>query len=491
MQPFSHLVVPFKFAAFLCFRGDTRYTFTENLFQALLHRGFRTFKDNPVMERGTRITVELPRAIEVSRVFIIVLSKNFASSSYCLFEVVKILDEFAKGKGRWILPVFYYVDPSDLLDTYEQALIDMKEWYSDEQIQEWRTALSKLSKNKNGCENKFEYQHIEDILKEVSRHVTSPIGLGGRILTVNLLLCSGSDRIHMIGICGGSGIGKTMVALELLNFHADMGFDHCFFFSDVGEILSKFGNVEGMSILNGKKVFIVFEDIKQSEQLDNIRELTKQLGFGSKVIIISQDKNLLTRCGIENIYEGERFSDTEAYQLLSLKVFNSTSISPKFVKILERIVTYALGHPRTLEVIGSNVSGKTIKECESALLTYESITNRDIQKIEEESFNALEKCQQEMLIHIALCLRGLELVDVEAKLHNKYEVCPRKDIRVMLHASTQDMIKDKVSHFEAMWHGHGQHKSNDIKYEQHDKQYKEDILELGPFETKNPCFECL
>ncbi|TKY68313.1 TMV resistance protein N [Spatholobus suberectus] len=506
MPAFTRLVVPLKYDVFLGFRGlDTRYTFTGTLYNALVNRGFRTFMDKPEMDKGTRITVEISKAIEVSRIFIIVLSENFASSSFCLEEVVEIL-KFPKGKGRWVLPVFYCVDPSDLIATYEQALTDLKEWYEDEKIEEWRTALSKLAKFP-GCRlkrdnNIFECQHIEDILKEVSRHVPCQIGLLDRTNKVQELLCSGLDRGHMIGICGEAGTGKTMVAHEVFNSNAGRGFDHAFSFDDVGEILSNSGHVrEEMSTLIRKKLFIIFEDIKHSEQLDNIVELTKQLGSGSIVIIISQDKCLLERCGIRSIYEVERFSETEANQLLVLKAFNSPTVSPKYVKILKRIEAYARGHPRILELIGSNLSGKSIEECEFALEKYESITNRDIQQIEEESFNALEKCQQEMLIHIASFDREFLLVDVEAKLHNKYKVCPRIDIRVLLdkslikinqhgqvtlHNSTRDMIKDKVSCFKAMKHGHGQRKSNEIKYEQHDVQYKEDSLELGPSQTKNP-----
>ncbi|TKY68334.1 TMV resistance protein N [Spatholobus suberectus] len=472
MQTCSGLVEPFEYDVFLCFRGlDTRYSFTGHLYKALRDRGFRTFIDEQKIEKGSQISKEIPKAIEKSRIFIIVLSKNFASSAYCLNEVVEILDDFPKGKGRWVLPVFFYVDPSDLADTYEQALADYKKRFNAKKIEKWRTALKKLPDFFNWRlirdENIFEGQYIEHILKEVSRHVPCPIGLRGRISKVDLLLQSGLDRLCMIGICGKAGIGKTMVACGVYNFKANRGFesfDHYRFFDNLGDNLIKSGNVDqGMSILIGKKVFIIFEDIKNSKRLENISELAKQLGSGSKVIITAQGKGLLDRYGIKRIYEVERFSKGEALQLLSLKAFNSTHVSANYANILSRIESYALGNPRTLEVIGSNLSGKSTEKCDSLLLKYVSIENGDTQKILEESFNALEKCQLEMLIHIGLCLRELELVDVEAKLRNKYKVCPRIHIRVLLDKSlikinlhgqvtlcpsTRYMIKDKVLLFK-------------------------------------------
>ncbi|KAL5159574.1 TMV resistance protein N [Glycine soja] len=513
MQSFRRWVEPkaFRYDVFLSFRGwDTRFSFTGFLYKGLFDHGFRTFMDDREIDKGSQIPQTLREAIEDSRVFIVVLSANFASSSFCLDEVVLILQEFAKGKGRWILPVFYYVDPSHLADSdsYKRALEDQTEWFDSQRIQIWKTALSKLATFsglrliRNG--SILEYQYIELILKEVSRHVTCPVGLSHRMSKVNKLLFSGSDvGVHMVGICGEARIGKTTVARGVYNFNSDTGFDHYCYFYNVGDILSqsRFVN-EGMAILNQKKVFAIFEDINDSKQLKNIIELAYQFGSGSKVIITARNKGLLQSHGIESIYEVETFSKTEAFQLLILKAFNSTSVSADYVTIFNRVETYALGHPWTLEVIGSNLSGKSVENCESALLKYESITNRDIQKILEESFNALEKCQQEMLIHIALKLKELELGVVEDELCNYYKVCPKKDIRVLLdkslikinehgqvtlHPSTQDMIRDKITRFES--------KSNEIKmsnitcytklywYWNHSCPHGEPLLEMKEAQT--------
>ena len=59
---------------------------------------------------GEEIPAELLEAIESSRVSIIVFSKNYASSTWCLDELVKILE--CREKGQFVLPIFYEINPS-------------------------------------------------------------------------------------------------------------------------------------------------------------------------------------------------------------------------------------------------------------------------------------------------------------------------------------------------------------------------------------------
>ncbi|GMP63451.1 hypothetical protein CsSME_00025141 [Camellia sinensis var. sinensis] len=94
----------------LSFRGeDTRKTFTDHLYTALKHVGFRTFKDDDETERGENIEFELQKAIQESRISIVVFSKDYASSSWCLDELVMILKR-RKTTGHVVLPVFYHVN---------------------------------------------------------------------------------------------------------------------------------------------------------------------------------------------------------------------------------------------------------------------------------------------------------------------------------------------------------------------------------------------
>ncbi|KAL4585993.1 hypothetical protein LXL04_010622 [Taraxacum kok-saghyz] len=82
----------FKYEVFISFRGDdTRKTFVDHLYASLKQLGIHTFRDNEELEKGKQID-QLFKAIEESRFFIIVFSKNYASSSWCLKEVTKIME---------------------------------------------------------------------------------------------------------------------------------------------------------------------------------------------------------------------------------------------------------------------------------------------------------------------------------------------------------------------------------------------------------------
>ena len=74
---------------FLSFRGeDTCYNFTDHLYTHLIQSGIKTFRDDR-LNRGEEIQHELLKAIENSRTSIIVFSKNYAESRWCLEEACK------------------------------------------------------------------------------------------------------------------------------------------------------------------------------------------------------------------------------------------------------------------------------------------------------------------------------------------------------------------------------------------------------------------
>ena len=103
-----------KYDVFLSFRGEeTRNTFTDHLYDALKKKGIITFRDEEKLEMGKSISSGLFKAIEDSRIALVILSKNYASSTWCLDELGKIIN-CMKEKGMTVLPVFYDVNPSDV-----------------------------------------------------------------------------------------------------------------------------------------------------------------------------------------------------------------------------------------------------------------------------------------------------------------------------------------------------------------------------------------
>ena len=113
-----------KYHIFLSFRGeDTRKSFSDHLFTTLKQKGVFAFRDDKKLEKGKPISPKLSKVIEESLFAIVVLSKNYASSIWCLDELVKIM-KCSKKMGLIILPIFYDVDPSVVrtqAGTYAQA----------------------------------------------------------------------------------------------------------------------------------------------------------------------------------------------------------------------------------------------------------------------------------------------------------------------------------------------------------------------------------
>jgi hypothetical protein len=135
---------------FLSFRGeDTRKNFTDHLYTALLRAGIHTFRDDEELPRGEHISTELLKAIQGSRISIVVFSKDYASSRWCLDELVEIM-HCKNTLGQTLLPIFYDVNPSDVrkqTGTFAKAFSSHEERFQAEmeRVQKWRAALTEAA----------------------------------------------------------------------------------------------------------------------------------------------------------------------------------------------------------------------------------------------------------------------------------------------------------------------------------------------------------
>ncbi|GKB58686.1 TMV resistance protein N-like protein [Tanacetum coccineum] len=126
---------------FVSFRGeDTRKNFVDHLFAALKGYGINTFNDNEKLDRGRSIAPKLLEAIEESAIAIVIFSKNYASSTWCLDELVKIMS-CHKTKGQRIYPVFYDVDPSDIRKQQGHFGEGFGQHHRTDKVQIWRGVL--------------------------------------------------------------------------------------------------------------------------------------------------------------------------------------------------------------------------------------------------------------------------------------------------------------------------------------------------------------
>ncbi|KAK1415988.1 hypothetical protein QVD17_31776 [Tagetes erecta] len=77
-----------NYDVFLSFRGeDTRKTFVDHLYTSIVQQGIYTYKDDETLPRGESIGPALLKAIQESRISVIVFSENYADSCWCLDEL--------------------------------------------------------------------------------------------------------------------------------------------------------------------------------------------------------------------------------------------------------------------------------------------------------------------------------------------------------------------------------------------------------------------
>jgi hypothetical protein len=138
-----------NYDVFITFRGeDTRNNFTDFLFSALEDKRVSVFRDDTNLPKGDTIGPELLCAIEDSQIFVVIFSKNYASSTWCLRELEKIC-ECIQVSRKHVLPVFYDVDPSEVRKQsgiYGEAFVKHEQRFPQdyEKVQRWRKALTQV-----------------------------------------------------------------------------------------------------------------------------------------------------------------------------------------------------------------------------------------------------------------------------------------------------------------------------------------------------------
>lgn len=138
-----------KYDVFISFRGDdTRKTITSHLYEAL-NKKVLVFIDDTELQRGDEISSTLIKAIEESDASIVIFSKDYASSKWCLDELVKIL-ECKRDQRQVVIPVFYEIEPSHVRNqtgSYQQCFEkherDLR--HNKDKLQKWKDALTEAA----------------------------------------------------------------------------------------------------------------------------------------------------------------------------------------------------------------------------------------------------------------------------------------------------------------------------------------------------------
>ncbi|KAM5575294.1 disease resistance protein RUN1-like [Rosa sericea] len=475
---------------FLSFRGnDTRRTFTDHLYAALVRAGVRTFRDAEGLRRGENISEELVRIIQECRISLIVFSENYADSSWCLEELVQIL-ECRKTRGQLVFPIFYHVDPSDVRNqagsfgkafekhedrhqvpswwrrAIEGAIIqaevigrtvtgfsdntsDVREQYEaghhgTEKIARWRTAL-KGAANLAGFDiaDRPEAEFINSIVDEICRQLITPylnlavypVGIDSRVDRISNCLGVGlDDDVRMVGIWGMGGIGKTTVAKAIYNkFYHD--FDSRSFLADVREtakdsngkialqerllsdvlkpIKTVVGDVSrGINVirerLGSKKVLVIVDDVDHEDQLHALAIRHDSFGLGSRIIITTRDRHLLELVKVDTIHLTQEMNEGEALELFSRHAFQNHSPNEDYIELSKRVVTYCGGLPLALEVLGSFLFKRSVRDWKSTLKKLKKIPDARIQSTLRISYDAMDESQKNIFLHVCCFFIGMD-----------------------------------------------------------------------------------
>ncbi|KAG7963285.1 hypothetical protein I3843_09G111100 [Carya illinoinensis] len=444
-SPSSH---PWIHDVFLSFRGeDTRNTFTGHLHHALIEKGIKTFRDDLVLQKGDEISPTLLEAIEQSKISIIVFSKEYATSTWCLDELVKIL-ECRKSFGRMVRPIFYNVDPSNVRKQFVKV-IDMHENKVNKDKQRWKEALKEAAKLSgwhldNGHESDFIQRIVEEISSILMKRTfldvaKNPVGLDSHIEAMSELLSVGNDDVRMVGIHGIGGIGKTTIAKAVYNSFAHQ-FQSCCFLAEVRETTNRSGLVplqetllsetlgmntnlqvgsvdRGIAVIKErlchKKVLLVLDDVNEVEQLEKLARDKNWFGPGSRIIITTRDQRVLDYHGrVERKYEVQGLRKADALQLLSWNVFNKSYPEEGYEELTDRVVQYAKGLPLVLVVLAPLLCGGSKLVWESIIRKLQSRLNKKIYEILKISFDALEDNEKAIFLDIACFFKGENKDDV-------------------------------------------------------------------------------
>ncbi|KAL8090834.1 disease resistance protein RML1A-like isoform X2 [Apium graveolens] len=443
---------------FLSFRGkDTRYTFTDHLYHALHRNGIRAFKDDPGLRSGDVISDMLIQAIQESKTYIVVLSENYASSSWCLDELVEIL-RCHKTINRLVVPVFYYIDPHAVrhqIKSFEEVFGKHQTRFGTEKVDKWRLTLNEVAgfSGYHTDENRSQAEIIDKVVDRILFETNPmtldvakyPIGLDSRVEEIKTLFNGVVESVIKIGIYGMGGVGKTTLAKAVYNLHHHHFPGSCFL-ENVREVSRTKGPVflqqqlinnvlkrkdihidsvnQGNEFIRARicsrKVLIVIDDLDDPKPLEYLQG---SFAEGSVIIITTRDEDLLDRIEVKAKYKVNHMDKKESLRLFTQHAFGEEKKMHTFPELSKMILKHAGGLPLALQVFGSILRNQPEDGWKSFIYKLKRAPIGDVEENLMISFDALKSVDpdlQDIFLDIACFFIGLDEKEVTKILETYY-----------------------------------------------------------------------
>ncbi|ESQ46284.1 hypothetical protein EUTSA_v10000023mg [Eutrema salsugineum] len=486
-----------RYNVFTSFHGpDVRKSFLSHLRKQFNYNGITMFDDQGI-ERSQIIAPALTQAIRESRISIVLLSKNYASSGWCLDELLEILN-CKEDLGQIVMTVFYGVNPSDVRKQSGDFGFAFNETCSrktEEESRNWSKALTYVGniagEHSQNWDNEAEM--IEKIATDVSNKLNATpsrdfdgmVGLEAHLTEMESLLDLEYDGAKIVGISGHAGIGKSTIARALHNLLSDR-FQHSCFMDNLRENYKIGGIVEyGLKLrlqeqllsqvlkqnrisirhsdviqdrLCDQKVLIILDDVESLDQLEALAEIS-WFGPGSRVIVTTENEVILQQHGINDIYHVRFPSRSEALMIFCLSAFKQTFPPDGFMDLANEVARICGNLPLGLHVLGSSLRGKSRADWIDELPRLQNCLDGRIESVLKVGYESLYEKDQVLFLLIAVffnnrhvdcvtsVLSNTNLLDVKLglkNLANRYLI--HKDHRgVVMHRLLQVMARKVIS----------------------------------------------
>jgi hypothetical protein len=248
-----------------------------------------------------------------------------------------------------------------------------------------------------------EFEFIQGIVEEVSNSKLNRmplyvakyrVGINPRVEAIKLLLDIESNDVRMVGIYGLGGVGKTTIAKAIYNeifYH----FEGRSFLENVRENSEKNKGIielqenllcqilggsnlkvshesRGTNMINEylcrKKVLIILDDVDKLDQIEKLLGKCDWFASGSRIVITTRDKHLLTTFGNGlSTYEVKELDEHEAIELFSEHAFHRNKPNEDYLELVNQVIRYAKGLPLALVVMGADLYGRNKLEWEQKI----------------------------------------------------------------------------------------------------------------------------